>query len=66
MPLGRGDGVLIKSGAGFMASVKVADAVLLPPSARVTLKVEDPMVVGVPLMTPLFDKVSPAGNVVPA
>jgi hypothetical protein len=61
VPFVSGDIVVIESN-GYMVSERVADALVWVLSATLTVKLEPPLAVGVPLMTPPLDKVRPAGN----
>ena len=61
LPAGRGEAVVIESG-GAMAMENCWVAVCAPLSATRTVKVELPAVVGVPLITPAADSVSPPGR----
>jgi hypothetical protein len=63
VPFGRGRGVVIESGAGFMVSEKVLDAVWFALSLTCTVKLKDPLIVGLPLISPVLEKFRPPGNV---
>jgi len=61
VPVGRGDGVTIESGT-LIVRVRDCVAVLEPLSVTLTVKVDGPAFVGVPLMTPAVDNPRPGGN----
>ena len=66
MPAGRGDAVVMESVAGLMVSKNVLGPAVccgVALSATVTVKLNVPAVVGVPLRTPVEDKFKPAGKV---
>jgi hypothetical protein len=62
VPFGRGDVVVIESG-GFIVSEKVMDAVWFALSLTCTVKLKDPLIVGLPLISPVLEKFRPPGNV---
>ena len=54
--------MVIESG-GFIVSEKVMDAVWFPLSLTCTVKLKDPLAVGLPLISPVLEKFRPPGKV---